>query len=116
VGKHSHGGKKPDIVIPSSYDFVSRVQCGFTIFPFESGDSWVIKDGSLVTLKNSENGTFVNGVKLGDIEIKRLKSNDIITFSNQFYPFIKFVCEGLDAENKEEFTTSSYEFVARLYE
>jgi pSer/pThr/pTyr-binding forkhead associated (FHA) protein len=76
----------------------------------------VIKDGSLVTLKNSENGTFVNGVKLGDIEIKRLKSNDIITFSNQFYPFIKFVCEGLDAENKEEFTTSSYEFVARLYE
>jgi hypothetical protein len=110
-------GKRPDIWFPSSLKFISRVQCGFTLFPYDSGDRWVIKDGSLITMKNSSFGTFVNDIRLGDIEIRRLKNGDKITFSGQPCPLIKFICEELDSgQIQEEYPTSSYDFAERFSE
>lgn len=116
VGRYT-GGKKPQIIVPNKYKFVSKVQCGFTLFPYESGDRWVIKDGSLITLKNSALGTFVNNIRLGDIEIRPLKNNDIITFANQPIPYIKFIWEELDNDQiQEENFTINHGFTKLLPE
>ncbi|MFM6007856.1 MAG: FHA domain-containing protein [Sphaerospermopsis kisseleviana] len=116
VGQYT-GGKKPQIIVPNKYKFVSKVQCGFTLFPYEAGDRWVIKDGSLITLKNSALGTFVNNIRLGDIEIRPLKNNDIITFANQPIPYIKFIWEELDNDQiKEENFSINHGFTKWLPE
>lgn len=117
VGRYTTG-KRPDIWFPNSLSFISRVQCGFTLFPYESGEKWVVKDGSLITLKNSSFGTYVNDIRLGDIEIRRLRNGDKITFSGQKNPLIKFVSEDLESGQffQEENPTSSYDFAARFSE
>ncbi|MFM6132666.1 MAG: FHA domain-containing protein [Sphaerospermopsis kisseleviana] len=116
VGQYT-GGKKPQIIVPNKYKFVSKVQCGFTLFPYEAGDRWVIKDGSLITLKNSALGTFVNNIRLGDIEIRPLKNNDIITFANQPIPYIKFIWEELANDQiKEENFSINHGFTKWLPE
>lgn len=116
VGRHT-GGRKPDICIPKQFRFVSRVQCGIALQSYESGDKWIIKDGSLITLKNSSFGTFVDGIRLGNYEIRKLESGNIITFAGQYCPYIKFICEGNCCDQiKEEHFTSSHDFNERYLE
>ncbi|QBQ73741.1 FHA domain-containing protein [Nodularia phage vB_NspS-kac68v162] len=92
-----------DIVL--SYKFISRLQCGIALFPLKSHPVWIVKDGSLIDDKrNSSYGTYVNGYKLGDIEIRQLKPGDLISFANKAYPHIIFNCEKEDNNEKNSET------------
>ena len=51
---------------------------------------WIVKDGSIAKNVNSLNGTFVDGIRLLDYEIKKLQHNNTITFAGQPHPSIKF--------------------------
>ena len=89
-----------------NYKFISRIQCGFALFPLNREPVWIVKDGSLIDDKrNSSYGTYVNGCKLGDIEIKELKSGDVISFADHTYPNIVFYCRGeIDEKVGETFS------------
>lgn len=61
-------------------------------------------------MKNSTFGTFVNGDKLGAIEIRKLQDRDIITFSGFSFPLLTF----MESDDEEEHPTGSYDFDERF--
>lgn len=101
-----------DIVL--NYKFISRLQCGIALFPIKSDPVWIVKDGSLIDdRRNSSYGTYVNGHKLGDIEIRQLKPGDVVSFANHAYPHIVFHCEK-DKSDEKDSETFGCEFESNI--
>jgi hypothetical protein len=108
----SEKGEVAELIFPNfrHYRSMSRYQCEIVYHKFlDSRDRcWVVADGSISENISSSNGTFVDGVKLTEYEVKKLNNNHVIQFAGKEFPQIKF-CNPSQEEDSESFPTLGHE-------